>query len=318
MRVLVTGGTNGMGKGVARALAARDGASHDVVILGRSPERGASTIDEIRRDTGNSRVSFVTCDLTRMSDVARAVDQIRTDGRALDGIFVNAGVGYAAARVETGDGFDTHFQVNYLSQFVLTLRLLDLMQRSDSGGRVVFNVTEGGRMFWDDPQLRTRWSYEAAIHQAMVAKRMCYGRLHALARRIDGSRTAFFGFQIPKTVWSHQIAIVPWPMRAMATLVKWFGGFISIDRCGEIIAPLFTEPQEASLARSGHFITATAAGFVAKDEDPAVADPSAQEQLWRLSLEWCGDAEARRIAAAWAGAAATSGPLTDAARRSPA
>lgn len=48
MKVLVTGGTNGVGKGVARALAA---GGAEVIILGRSAERGESTVREIHNDT---------------------------------------------------------------------------------------------------------------------------------------------------------------------------------------------------------------------------------------------------------------------------
>lgn len=74
-------------------------------------------------------------------NVQTVIAAIRAGNSSLDGVFINAGVGYAARRVETVDGMDTHFQVNYLSQFMLTPHLLDLLEKSDSGGRVVFNVT---------------------------------------------------------------------------------------------------------------------------------------------------------------------------------
>ena len=44
-------------------------------------------------------------------------------------------------------------------------------------------------------------------------------------------------------------------MKAMATVMKFFGTFISIEECGKIMAPLFPENQEESLKRSGKFIT---------------------------------------------------------------
>jgi NAD(P)-dependent dehydrogenase (short-subunit alcohol dehydrogenase family) len=52
----------------------------------------------------------------------------------LDGIYINAGLGYAPKREVTEDGLDPHFQVNYLSQFMLTLNLLDLLEKSENGG----------------------------------------------------------------------------------------------------------------------------------------------------------------------------------------
>lgn len=296
MKVLITGATNGMGKGVARALAARDDRSHEVILLARSKERGDAVVREIQSSTQNAKVSFVHCDLTRLSDVRQAVAEIRAQHPHLDGIFVNAGLGYAARREETVDGMDSHFQVNYLSQFMLTLNLLELLERSGAGGRVIFNVTEGGRIFWDDLQMKKKWGYVNGIRQAMVAKRMFYTQLHDLMRRANRSRVSFYGFQIPKTVWSNQINIIPSRMRAMATVVKWFGGFISIDECGEIMAPLFTENQAESLKRSGKLITSGRRGFVEVDDDAAVSDQAMQDRLWEASLDLCKDENTRRIA----------------------
>lgn len=293
MKVLVTGGTNGMGKGVALALAA---GGAEVIILCRSAERGQSTIREIQAATENPNVSLVQCDLTKLSDVKNVIKEMRAGNTSLDGMFINAGVGYASGRVETVDGLDTHFQVNYLSQFMLTLHLLDLLERSEMGGRVVFNVTEGGGVLWDDLQMRNRWHYRDCIQQAMVAKRLFYTQLHNLSQTADSHRTSFYGFQIPKTVWSNQVNIIPAYMRAMATMVKWFGGFITIEKCGELIAPLFFEDQDASLRRSGKFITATEKGFIAKEDDAAISDRTLQDRLWNISLDLCKDDDTRRIA----------------------
>jgi len=120
MKVLVTGGTNGMGKGVAKVLAGIDNQNHEIILLGRSKELGEAAIREIESSTMNKKISFVLCDLTRLRDVRNAISEIQSKHKFLDCIFINAGLGYAAKRVETEDGMDSHFQVNYLSQFMLT------------------------------------------------------------------------------------------------------------------------------------------------------------------------------------------------------
>jgi hypothetical protein len=297
MKVLVTGGTNGMGKGVARILAERDDQSHEIIILCRSKERGEATVRELEGITNNHGISLVVCDLTRLGDVKNAIREIRSRHESLDGLFVNAGLGYAAKREETEDGMDPHFQVNYLSQFMLTLNLLDLLESSRAGGRVVFNVTEGGGIFWDDMQMKKKWGYEDGIHQGMVAKRMFYGRLHDLCRKSNNTKLSVYGFEIPKTVWSNQINIIPSSMKAMATVMKLFGAFISIERCGEIMAPLFTESREESLKRSGKFFTWKKQEFVEKEEDKTVLDKEMQDRLWKISLDLCQDEQTTRIAA---------------------
>jgi len=296
MKVLVTGGTNGMGKGVAKALAGMAGQTPEVILLSRSQDLCKATVKEIERDTANKKTSYVVCDLARLGDVRNAVAEIRARHGSLDGIFINAGLGYAARRVETEDGMDPHFQVNYLSQFMLTLNLLDLLNRSEDGGRIVFNVTHGGRIAWDDMQMERSWSYVRGIHQAMVSKRMFLAKLHDLHRGLKGSTLSFLGFEIPKTVWSNQVNIIPAPMRIMAALMKGLGRFISIDRCGAIMAPLFTEGQDESLKRSGKMITWKRDRFTEIREDDVVLDKVSQDRLWEASLKLCKDERTTRIA----------------------
>ncbi len=296
MKILVTGGTNGMGKGVAKILAGIDNQIHEVIILCRSKELGEATIREIESSTGNKKTSIILCDLTKLTDVRLAIDEIQSKHKFLDCIFINAGLGYAAKRVETEDGMDPHFQVNYLSQFMLTLNLLNLLENSENGGRVIFNVTRGGKIFWDDIQMKKNWGFENGIHQAMLAKRMFLVKLNDLYRRSKGSKVSFIGFEISKTVWSNQLNIIPFSMKTMATVMKFFGTFISIEKCGKIMAPLFTESQEESLKRSGKFITWKKNSFIDLDEDKIVFDNEMQERLWKISLDLCRDEKTTKIA----------------------
>ena len=296
MKVLVTGGTNGMGKGVAQVLAGIDDQLHEIIILCRSKERGEATIKELEATTKNNKISMVLCDLTKLSEVRNAIKEIHSQHEFLDGLFVNAGLGYAAKRIETEDGLDPHFQVNYLSQFMLTLNLLDLLEKSEFGGRVIFNVTEGGEIFWDDMQMKKKWGYEDGIHQAMVAKRMFCDRMHNIYKKTNDSRVSFIGFQISKTVWTNQINIIPFFMKTMATVMKFFGTFISIEECGTIMAPLFTESQEESLKNSGKFITWKNNKFSEMKQDDYATDKKLQDKLWNISLDLCKDEKTVQIA----------------------
>jgi len=296
MKILITGGTNGMGKGVAKVLAGIDNQIHEIILLCRSKELGEATIKELENSTMNKKLSFILCDLAILRDVRSAINEIQSKHKYLDCIFINAGLGYAAKRVETEDRMDSHFQVNYLSQFMLTLNLLNLLENSENGGRIIFNVTRGGKIFWDDIQMKKNWGYENGIHQAMVAKRMFLVKLHNLYREVKGSKISFIGFEINKTVWSNQINIIPVFMKIMATIMKLFGTFISIEKCGMIMAPLFTEKQEESLKKSGKLVTWKNNEFIGIKEEETVFNQEIQERLWKISLALCEDERTTKIA----------------------
>ncbi|WNJ20350.1 SDR family NAD(P)-dependent oxidoreductase [Pontibacter sp. G13] len=298
MKILITGGTNGMGKGVAQVLAGQSDPAHEIIILCRSEQLGEETIREITKDHGSYKHSIVLCDLTKLSDVKQAIAEIHEKHTYLDGVFVNAGLGYAAERTVTEDGCEAHFQVNYLSHFMLCLNLLSLLEKSEQGGRIIFNVTKTKQdhICWDDLQMTDNWAFEKGIHQAMVAKRLFLQKLNYLYRRRGDLSLSFIGFQISKTVWSNQLNIIPAYMRIMATLMKFLGTFISIEECGKIMMPLFVESADDSLQKSGKLMTWREDRFREMEEDATVLDKELQDRLWQTSLELCSDARTIQIA----------------------
>lgn len=294
MKVLITGGTHGMGKGVARALAAKPDV--ELVILGRSESLLRETAAELASLSAPERIACIRCDLSRLRDVRAAIDALRSTHASLDAVFVNAGLGYAQRHEQTEDGLDAHFQVNYLSHFMLTLNVLDLLEASKLGGRVVFNAPAFGDLDFDDLQLEKKWDFESAIGQGMVAKRMFYTRLHELYAARAGAAVSCFGFEIPKTVWSNQLNLIPIPMRAMATVMKWLGRFISIDECGAIMAPLFLEGREESAKKSGRLLTVKRGELRDREQHPMVLDAKQRARLWEVSLSLCHDEATTRAA----------------------
>jgi len=130
----------------------------------------------------------------------------------------------------------------------------------------------------------------------MVAKRMFLVKLHDLYKGVSAPKVSFIGFEISKTVWSNQLNIIPVSMKIMATIMRFFGTFISIEKCGMIMAPLFTENQEESLKRSGKFITWKNNEFIGMKEEETAFSPEIQEKLWKISMELCNDETTTEIA----------------------
>ena len=85
-------------------------------------------------------------------------------------------------------------------------------------------------------------------------------------------------------------------MKTMATMMKFFGTFISVEECGRVMSPLFTESQEDSLKKSGKFITWNNDKFIEMKQDGNVFDKKLQDKLWDISLDLCKDDKTVQIA----------------------
>lgn len=112
---LITGATGGIGRELARTLAAH---GTRLVLPCRSVDAGRELLKEIAAPDG-SRV--VAVQLDSLASVAAAAEEIGPDSR-IDLAFNNAGVGVGSGL--TVDGFEAGFAVNYLSHFLLSELLL--------------------------------------------------------------------------------------------------------------------------------------------------------------------------------------------------
>jgi 2-hydroxycyclohexanecarboxyl-CoA dehydrogenase len=89
VRVLIAGGTSGVGLATASAFA-HAGAAH-VTILGRNEERGASAVARIKRKDPQARVDFLSADANDPAQAMEAVERAATTMGALD-VVVNSTV----------------------------------------------------------------------------------------------------------------------------------------------------------------------------------------------------------------------------------
>jgi NAD(P)-dependent dehydrogenase (short-subunit alcohol dehydrogenase family) len=171
--VLVTGATDGLGRGVASELAGR-GAT--VLVHGRSAERGKQLVDELRRTTGNDRIELYLADLADLGQVADLADRVTGEHDRLDALVNNAGIGSglpnSREREESADGYELRFAVNYLAGYALTERLLPLLRRS-APARIV-NVASLGQQAieFDDVMLMQGYDGWRAYRQSKLAQVM--------------------------------------------------------------------------------------------------------------------------------------------------
>ncbi len=152
---LITGGTSGIGKATAVALAAMGA---NVVITGRNEERGKQAVEEIRAESGRGAVELMLADLAGQAEVRRLAEGFKERYDRLDVLVNNAGL-VVSERTETADGMETQFAVNHLAPFLLTNLLLDLLKKS-APSRIVTVSSDAhrwGRIDLDDLQSRKRY-----------------------------------------------------------------------------------------------------------------------------------------------------------------
>src|SRR3954469_7950861 len=170
---LVTGATDGLGHAVARELAA-DGWT--VLLHGRDETRGQAALEDIRARTGKDALRLYLADLSSLDEVAALAAAVRAGEERVDVLVNNAGIGSTlpgdGERMESRDGYELRFAVNYLAGYALTRRLVPRLTES-APARIV-NVSSAGQapIDFDDVMLERRYSGVQAYCQSKLAQVM--------------------------------------------------------------------------------------------------------------------------------------------------
>ena len=142
LKVLVTGGTSGLGRAMASALAA---AGATVALTGRSATRAAAVAAELPGASG------LQLDVRDESSVARAVDQAWSRLGGIDMLVNNAGIGMRTVNPRfithpqgfwevTADGFRAVIETNLTGYFLVAREVTPRMLAAGSGRIVNISV----------------------------------------------------------------------------------------------------------------------------------------------------------------------------------
>jgi NAD(P)-dependent dehydrogenase (short-subunit alcohol dehydrogenase family) len=266
--VLVTGATDGLGRSVAAELARRGA---EVLVHGRSRERGERTVSEIRAETGNDAVVLHLADLADLRQVSALADEVEQSRSELHVLINNAGMGSGLPdgrrRQESRDGYELRFAVNYLAGFLLTQRLLPLLR--DSAPARIVNVASIGQhpIDFGDPMLTHGYSGTRAYGQSKLAQIMY---TIELAERVPADEVTVNSLH-PGTYMPTKIVL------------EEIGRSVdSLETGTAATVRLATDPELEGV--SGKFFDRdreTAA-------DPQAYDPEARRALWELSERLSG------------------------------
>lgn len=262
-RVAVVGGTDGLGRAIAR-LAAERGA--DVTVVGRT-----------FRDAGVPRVDFVRADLSLMREAARVGRDL--PGEALDALVFTTGIVPGPKRAVSGEGIEMDMAVSTLSRHVA---LRALFPRLRPAARVFVMGFPGAGQAGDPADANSEAKYEGSFgstHMSTVAGNEAL--VHHYAARAGSSGGApIFGLNpglIPTNIRS--------PVHGGGIMGRVMEGVIGLfsptpeDYAARVV-PLFVAPELA---------TASGALFNQKGDailpSPAFADGGAFTAKWMAALD---------------------------------
>ncbi|MEM8950114.1 MAG: SDR family oxidoreductase [Pseudomonadota bacterium] len=131
---VITGGTQGLGEGVARLFAARG--AEGLVICGRNAERGEAIAKELSEN--GTCTLFVPANLRNMAEGREVIDQAEKAYGRLD-CLVNCAASTIRGNVETTteEIWDELFDLNVKSQFFMSQRAIEVMRRHKVEGAIV-------------------------------------------------------------------------------------------------------------------------------------------------------------------------------------
>jgi NAD(P)-dependent dehydrogenase (short-subunit alcohol dehydrogenase family) len=132
---VITGGTRGIGRGIAEAFAAQGAA---VVLSGKTQEKGEQALDEMGI---GDRAMFVQCDVRRQADINNLVDQAAKRYGSVDVMVNNAGgtTGFALVHEMTDEAWQNALDWNLNAVFWGSRRALRYMV--DRGWGRIINIS---------------------------------------------------------------------------------------------------------------------------------------------------------------------------------
>ncbi|MFI6639434.1 SDR family NAD(P)-dependent oxidoreductase [Streptomyces sp. NPDC050504] len=279
--VVITGGTDGLGKGLALHYL-RQGAR--VIVVGSTPAKGEALLAEAAAVPSDGHVTFLRADLTSVAATGGVVAGIKGACSSVDKLVLCAQrYRLFGPRAVTDEGLEHSFALSYLSRFLLSHGLRDVLEAARRP--VIMNVgTPGvplGRIHWDDPQLARRYGGTKATLQSFRANDLlgvAFPAVHA------DTRIRYVGYN-PGVVATGMPDHLPQPLR---TLTKASFAVLATS-VAKAVAPmarlLDAPPAERFTAHRG------------KRELPLKGkpfDPDAAMRLHRLTEDLLRDLPVRR------------------------
>lgn len=269
---MITGSNSGIGRATAMGLA-KMGAT--VIMVCRDQNKGEAARDEIVRLSGAKKenVDLMLADLASVESVRGLANTFLQRYQKLHVLINNAGL-ILGKRSVTKDGLETTFEVNYLSHFLLTNLLLEVLKAS-APSRII-NVSSGahtgGHMNFDDLQGEKAYGGMRAYSQSKLAQVLF---TYELARKLRGTGVTVNCVHpgLVNSNWGRSSA------GALSVALKFAGPFsISPEKGADTTIYLASSPEVADV--TGKYFTKRKEVTSSKES----YDEAESQRLWQVSL----------------------------------
>lgn len=211
--VFITGGNSGIGKQMARALAAQ---GNRVIIASRDLLKSEEAVVEIRREYPDANIEAMALDLSDFGDIDRFAPALLESMPVIDVLILNAGLFTPKLR-KIKSGFEAMIGIMHFGHFRLTQSLLPAVEKAAQGrivitSSVMHNYGKINEASFTDPG-KHKWGV-SAYAQAKLAN-LLFAR--ALARRLQDKRVTVNAFHpggVATGIWRE----LPKPMQKVVDL----------------------------------------------------------------------------------------------------
>jgi len=248
-----------------------------VVMVCRNRRRGERAKAEIERNSGSRLVELMLADLASFDSVRTLAQKYKGSHDSLHVLLNNAGV-VRLRRSLTVDGFETTFQVNYLSPFLLTDLLLPLLKRS-APSRII-NVSSaahyGSHIDLGNLQLERGYRVMRAYSQSKLALVLF---THELARRLEGTgvtANCLHPGAVATNIWGDALG----PVSFLGKVTKLF--LMSPEKGAKTQVYLASSPEVEAV--SGEYFESNSK----KKSSTESYDQALAERLWDASVAMVG------------------------------
>ncbi|MEJ7839904.1 MAG: SDR family oxidoreductase [Thermomicrobiales bacterium] len=285
---IVTGGTEGVGFEIARALLNAGGR---VIVAARDPGKGARAVNRIGAGTAIENVRFEVLDLADRSSIIAFADRTRVQLDTVDLLINNAGIMAPARRRTTVDGFELQFGLNVLGHFLLTGLLLPLL-RAGSDSRVVTLssiASRDGMIDFDDLQSTRRYRPMTAYAQSKLGNLMF--ALELERRSVDAGWGIESYAVHPGLARTNLFAAGPGSISSLALIRRVMGPLVFQSAAKGALSTLFAATSEVAVPGSyyGPRRLGEIRGPVGLAKVPVQAlDPDVSARLWTVAEELTG------------------------------